>query len=197
MNDPSHAKNNAQVFGMTTPTDPVATRINAAAQELGNNPLVDWASRLLTGEATPGDDGDPDITLLGGMDAVEDYMARVWAAQALVHVWHHQAASAVAEALNDEAWQVRAVALQVIATHEISGLTADVVELTQDVHPQVRSAAVATLGVIARPSDEQAIAALNSAVTSTDSVVADAAETALNRIADAHDRADLRASPRY
>ena len=73
---------------------PVTIRIADAVETLGYTTLVDWAMRLLSGKTTPGAESDPDIKLLGGMDAIEPYMGRVWAGQALLHAWHHKAVDA-------------------------------------------------------------------------------------------------------
>src|SRR5699024_8781120 len=89
---------------------PVTTRIAAAVETLGYTTLVDWAMRLLSGQTTPEAESDPDIALLGGMDAIEPYMGRVWAGQALLHAWHHKAEPAVQTAFEDEEWQVRQIA---------------------------------------------------------------------------------------
>src|SRR5690625_4044170 len=119
---------------------PVTTRIAAAVETLGYTTLVDWAMRLLSGQTTPGADSDPDISLLGGMDAIEPYMGRVWAGQALLHAWHHKADDAVQLALDDDAWQVREIAAQLAAHHALD-YTAELVQLlTDDAYPHVRIA---------------------------------------------------------
>ena len=176
---------------------PVTTRIAAAVETLGYTTLVDWAMRLLSGEATPGDESDPDIKLLGGMDAIEPYMARVWAGQALLHAWHHKAAPAVQTALHDEDWQVREIAAELVRHHKLE-LAPDVIELlSDDAYPHVRIAAAEALGVIATPQHDQAIDRLQRLVVDPNSVLAAAAEDALGEIAKRHNRPDLAIASRY
>ncbi|NIH71079.1 MULTISPECIES: HEAT repeat domain-containing protein [Auritidibacter] len=173
------------------------SRIHDAAETLGTNPLLDWVCRLLDGRARHGADGDPDIAVLGGMEAVEDWMGRVWAAQTLLELWHHTATTSVITALNDPAWQVRVIAVEVAGYRDLNEATDTLLDLLDDPTPQVRSQAATALGEIISAENESALKALNSAVTSTDSVMADAAESALNRVAERFDRSDLRPSPRY
>src|SRR5690625_1939753 len=120
---------------------PVSTRIAQAVETLGYTTLVDWAMRLLSGETTPDAESDPDIKLLGGMDAIEPYMARVWAGQALLHAWHHQATDAVQTALADEDWQVRELAVQLLGHPQLPFVDELVLLLADDAYPYVRLAA--------------------------------------------------------
>lgn len=177
--------------------DPVAERVEAAALRLGVNPLVDWATRLLTGAAQPDDDGDPSIELLGGMPALEPWMARVWAAQVLLHRWHHAAAPAVVTGLSDEAWQVRSVCLKVAALRDITDAELTVVSRLDDPEPSVRVEAATTLGELGSVDTSGTMIGLNNAVMSTDSVMADAAERALERLAERFDRPDVRPASQY
>lgn len=179
------------------PTDPVADRIQTAAEQLGTNPLIDWAVRLLSGQSRPGDAADPDITLLGGMEALEDWMARVWAAQVLLHRWHHAAEPAVAQGLEDEVWQVRTVCLEVAALRKLTALEPHVSHMVDDPAPQVRSSAAQTLGELGSVNSSDTVTVLGEAVMSPDSVVADAAERALERLAERFDRPDIRTASRY
>lgn len=188
----SHSANTPDHFSR-----PVTTRIAAAVETLGYTTLVDWAMRLLSGETSPGAEQDPDIALLGGMDAIEPYMARVWAGQALLQAWHHKADDAVQLALDDDAWQVREIAAQLAAHHELV-YTAELVQLlTDDAYPHVRIAAAKALGAVATPQDDQAIDRLQRLVMDPNSALAAAAEDALRAIADRHNRPDLAVAPRY
>ena len=176
---------------------PVTTRIANAVEAVGYTTLVDWAMRLLSGETTPEAESDPDIKLLGGMDAIEPYMARVWAGQALLHAWHHQAADAVQTALSDEDWQVREVAVQLADHHELPFVAELVDLLVDDAYPHVRIAAARALGTIATPQHDAAIDRLQRLVMDPNSLLAAAAEDALGEIAKRHNRPDLAVAPRY
>lgn len=175
----------------------VTTRVAQAVETLGYTTLVDWAMRLLSGETSPGDQADPDITLLGGMEAIEPYMARVWAGQALLHAWHHSAADAVATALDDEDWQVREIAVQLVGHHELSHVKKLTELLADDAYPHVRIAAAQAIGVTATPQHDRAIDYLQRLVMDPNSFLAAAAEDALELLATRHNRPDLATAPRY
>ncbi len=176
---------------------PVTTRIAGAVETLGYTTLVDWAMRLLAGQTTPEAESDPDIKLLGGMDAIEPYMARVWAGQALLHAWHHQASGAVQIALNDEDWQVREIAAQLVGHHKLAYVDELVALLSDDPYPHVRITAARALGVVATPQHDKAIDRLQRLVMDPNSQLAGAAEDALGEIAKRHNRPDLAVAPRY
>ena len=176
---------------------PVTTRIAGAVETLGYTTLVDWAMRLLSGQTTPDAESDPDIRLLGGMDAIEPYMARVWAGQGLLHAWHHQASEAVQVALHDEDWQVREVAAQLVGHHKLVYIDELVELLTDDPFPHVRITAAHALGAVATPQHDVAIHRLQGLVMDPNSMLAGAAEDALGEIAKRHNRPDLAVAPRY
>jgi HEAT repeat protein len=188
----SHSANTPDHF-----SKPVTTRIAGAVETLGYTTLVDWAMRLLSGETTPEAESDPDIKLLGGMDAIEPYMARVWAGQALLHAWHHKAADAVQTALADEDWQVREVAVQLVNHHQLPFVDELVELLADDAYPHVRIAAARALGTVATPQHDIAIDRLQRLVMDPNSMLAGAAEDALGEIAKRHNRPDLAVAPRY
>lgn len=183
-----------------------AAMIRAAADQLGELPLADWAVRLLTGAARAGDDGDPDPSLIGAVPGWMPYWSRVWGARALVHVWHPKAADAVLAALGDKEWRVRVLAAQIVALHGLGvsrggaarGKTnpyeAGLVRLTDDTEPHVRSAATRALGEV---GTLESVPVLDRLVMDPDSVVSDAAENALARMAKRLDRPDLNPLPEY
>lgn len=176
---------------------PVTVRIANAVETLGYTTLVDWAMRLLSCQTTPGAESDPDISLLGGMDAIEPYMGRVWAGQALLHAWHHKATSAVEIALTDEEWQVREIAAELVGHHKLDFVPSLVELLTDDAYPQVRIAAAQGIGVTATPQHDIAIDRLQRLVMDPNTVLAAAAEDALGEIAKRHNRPDLAIAPKY
>ena len=153
--------------------------------------------RLLSQETTPDAEHDPDIKLLGGMDAIEPYMARVWAGQALLHAWHHKAEDAVIIALDDDDWQVREIAAQLVGHHELAHVDKLVELLTDDAYPHVRMAAARAIGVTATPQHDVAIDRLQRLVMDPNSFLAAAAEDALGEIANRHNRPDIATAPRY
>src|SRR5699024_3595086 len=176
---------------------PVTTRIAAAVETLGYTTLVDWAMRLLSGQTTPGADSDPDISLLGGMDAIEPYMGRVWAGQALLHAWHHKAEPVVKIAFGDDEWQVRQIAAELTGYHRLDYVDELVELLTNDAYPYVRIAAAQALGATATPRHDVAIDQLQRLVMDPNTLLAAAAEDALGEIANRHNRPDLAIAPRY
>jgi len=175
----------------------VVTRIATAVETLGYTTLVDWAMRLLSQVTEPNAENDPDIKLLGGMEAIEPYMARVWAGQALLHAWHHKAEDAVVTALDDDDWQVREIAAQLVGHHELAHVSKLVELLTDDAYPHVRIAAARAIGATATPQHDVAIDRLQRLVMDPNSFLAAAAEDALGEIAQRHNRPDLATAPRY
>jgi HEAT repeat protein len=69
------------------------------------------------------------------------YWLRVWAARGLLWAWDDVATAAVAEALDDEAWRVREMALKVVARHRLEEALSKVVDLQADPAARVRAAA--------------------------------------------------------
>ena len=131
------------------------------------------------------------------MDAIEPYMARVWAGQALLHAWHHKAEDAVIIALDDDDWQVREIAAQLVGHHELAHVDKLVELLTDDAYPHVRMAAARAIGVTATPQHDVAIDRLQRLVMDPNSFLAAAAEDALGEIANRHNRPDIATAPRY
>jgi HEAT repeat protein len=184
-----------------------AALVAAAVEGLGAVPLADWAVRLLAGQARPGDPGDPDIALIRGEAAALDpalaldpHLPRWLGARVLVHQWHPRAAGAVVAGLADESPAVRGMCCRILAEHGARDLpdpaaAASAVEpLLADPEPQVRSAAAEALGEVGGPDAAEALQGL---LMATDSVLAAAAEEALDRLADRLQRPDLRAEPEY
>jgi hypothetical protein len=181
-----------------------AELVAAAAEQLGGNQLADWAVRLLTGRARPGDDGDPDIALVRGDPAALDpelaldpHLSRWLGARVLVHHWHPRAAGAVGEGLADDSAAVRQLCCRIVAVQGSPAFDAaarTVEGLLADPEPRVRSAAAQALGEV---GGESSAGALQGLLMDPDSVLASAAEDALARLADRLARPDLRAQPEY
>ena len=174
-----------------------AAMIRAAADTLGEARLADWAVRLLTGAARVGDPADPDPVLIGAVPGWMPYWSRVWGARVLLNVWPSRAGvaeSAVLAGLTDEEWRVRVLCAQITAVHGVRGAEETLMTLTGDPVPHVRSAATRALGEV---GSDRAVPTLDQLMMDPDSVLADAAETALARLAERLDRPDLRPDSEY
>ena len=98
-----------------------------------------------------GRDGDPElIFVLGGPPARwavtgeqsgPKYWLRVWAARGLLWSWDDKALPAIVEALDDDAWRVREMALKVVARYRLDGALTQVADLKTDPIARVRAAA--------------------------------------------------------
>lgn len=178
--------------------------VATAVEQLGGHRLADWAVRLLTGQAQPGDPGDPDIALIRGdathVDpelALDPHLPRWLGARVLQHHWHPRAAQAVMAGLSDESPGVRQECCRIVAAQgapELVSAAGTLESLLGDPEPRVRSAATLALGEV---GGERVATALQVLLMDPDSVLAGAAEDALERLAERHSRPDLRAEPEY
>src|SRR6478609_9024076 len=99
----------------------------------------------------PGAAADDDLVLaLGGPPAKwvhtgepsgPPYWLRVWAARGLLYAWDDSARPAVLDALHDDAWRVREMALKVVARQCMQAASERVDELRNDPSARVREAA--------------------------------------------------------
>ena len=120
----------------------------ASATGLGQPAVVIGRIALLKGRPA-----DPALILaLGGRPARwaaghdeppgPAYRLRVWAARGLLWVWEDTAATAVVDALADEAWRVREMAARVVTRHGLTGAIPAVRRMArQDPNARVRAAA--------------------------------------------------------
>lgn len=186
-----------------TPHALLARRVAAAVAERGEAAVAGVAVRLLTGAVTPDD------VVSGAARAVTgdagDLSPAAAGALALTHAWHRQALPALVGALADEAPDVRAAALLVLAA-QADRLRADaavdrplldaVRGRLSDVEPEVRGAACAAVGALARREDlEDVLPPLTAMVMDLDADLAAAAELGLESLAVRVGRPDLRVSP--
>ena len=104
---------------------------------------------LLNGRAADDDlilalGGPPANWVRTGEPSGPTYWLRVWAARGLLYAWDESAHTAVLEALNDDAWRVREMALKVVARHHLQAASKQVDELGDDPSARVRAAASRT-----------------------------------------------------
>jgi hypothetical protein len=111
-------------------------------------------ARLVAGclELLHGRDADDDLVVaIGGPHAravldsgpapVHRYWLRVWAARTLLYVWDDSAAAAVRDALSDDSWRVREMAVRVVARRLLGDALPAIAALRNDPVPRVRAAA--------------------------------------------------------
>ena len=175
----------------------VTTRVAEAVETLGYTTLVDWAMRLISQETPPNAEHDPDITLLGGMDAIEPYMARVWAGQALLHAWHHKAETPSPSLSTTKTGRFAKLPPNSSLTTSSTATSTNSSNSQRRPHPHVRIAAARALGVTATPQQDTAIDRLQRLVMDPNSFLSAAVEDALGEIAKRHNRPDLATAPRY
>lgn len=141
---------------MSDPTP--RARIDAERRRRGDDAFVAGCVQLLRGA----DVDDELVGVLGGPGAAafigagpreDDYWLRVWAARGLLWAADDSAEPAVAEALHDEHWRVREMALKVIARHHWGDLVDGVAALADDPVARVRAAADRTLRVLTSARD--------------------------------------------
>ncbi len=120
--------------------------IDAECDRRGRQAVVDGCIALVRGQGV-----DPDLLdALGGPGArkffdgrthQDDYWLRVWGARGLLWAWDPSAAGAIDDALADEAWRVREMALKVVRRHLLGDTLPVVVQLGGDPVARVRAAA--------------------------------------------------------
>ncbi len=114
---------------------------------MGEERVVDWCCRLISGEGRP---DDPDLGWLGGTEAWLPYWRRVWGARGLLYVWDDSPATieAVGRAMSDDHWRVREMGCKVVRARQVEDLFAETEELRRDEHPRVRAAAERAIRVL-------------------------------------------------
>lgn len=85
--------------------------------------------------------GPPAEWVRSGEPSGPAYWLRVWGARGLLYAGDDSARPAVVQALNDEAWRVRDMALKVVARHGIQEASGQVERLRDDRSARVRAAA--------------------------------------------------------
>ena len=85
--------------------------------------------------------GPPARWVVTGEDPGPPYWLRVWALRGLLWAWDDVALASVEEALHDDAWRVREMALKVVARHRLDDALGTVVDLQEDPAARVRAVA--------------------------------------------------------
>lgn len=138
--------------------DAPRARIAAEVARRGQHEVVAGCVTLLRGGTVDedlvrvlGGPGGPGF--MGTGRPQDEYWLRVWGARGLLWAADDTAQTAVADALGDEHWRVREMALKVIARHHWGDLLDDVVPLEADPVARVRAAATRTLRVLTTARD--------------------------------------------
>ncbi len=118
-----------------------------AVELFGRDVVVEWCEALLRGDAVDDDPRYPDIVWLGGTIGWPAYWSRVWGVRGLLHIGPPMHPEVVLNALRDESWRVREMALKVITRHELDDPERRVIALLEDPHERVRVQTRRALGV--------------------------------------------------
>jgi hypothetical protein len=129
-------------------------RIQRECVTRGKDAVVAGCVELLRGRDVDADlilalGGPPARWVVTGEPSGPPYWLRVWAARGLLWAWDDAALGAVTEALSDEAWRVREMALKVVARHQVEDTLSRIVDLQDDPVARVRAAASRALMRIA------------------------------------------------
>lgn len=76
----------------------------------------------------------------------QGYFVRTWALRAMLYAWDESASTTVIDALEDEHWRPREMALKVVAKRLVGGDIDAVARLRDDPVPRVQAAARRALG---------------------------------------------------
>jgi hypothetical protein len=78
------------------------------------------------------------------------YFVRTWALRAMLYAWDESASTTVIDALDDEHWRPREMALKVVAKRLVDGDVDAVARLREDPNPRVQGAASRALDRLSR-----------------------------------------------
>jgi hypothetical protein len=120
--------------------------IEQECQRRGKDAVVAGCIRMLNGQPTDAEliyalGGPPASWVFTGDEPGPDYWLRVWAVRGLLWVWDDSALPCVVDALGDDAWRVREMALRVVAKHQLHDAATAVASLRHDPVSRVSSAA--------------------------------------------------------
>jgi hypothetical protein len=131
--------------------------IELAAERWGPRGLMDRCARLYR-EMDWG--GEPELmSYLAGRNGprwvelgsgTQGYLVRTWALRAMLYAWEESASATVIDALDDEHWRPREMALKVVAKRLVHGDIDAVARLRDDPNPRVQAAASRALERLSR-----------------------------------------------
>ena len=122
-------------------------RAKAECARRGKQAFVAGCMELLAGHKADADlivalGGGPARWAVEGGEPGPDYWLRVWAARGLLWIWDDKASSRVLDALCDESWRVREMAVKVAARHRLAAAAPVIADLCcTDDNARVRAAA--------------------------------------------------------
>lgn len=108
---------------------------------------MDWGDEPELMSFLAGAKGDRWVELGFG---VQSYFVRTWALRAMLYAWDESASTTVIEALEDEHWRPREMALKVVAKRLIDDDIDAVARLRDDPVPRVQAAARRALERLSR-----------------------------------------------
>jgi len=134
-----------------------AVLIGLAVDRWGPHGLMDRCVRLYR-EMDWGDEPELMLLLAGRAGSrwvdlgfgTQGYFVRTWALRAMLYAWHESAATTVIDALDDEHWRPREMALKVVAKRLVNGDIDAVAALRHDPVPRVQVAASRALERLSR-----------------------------------------------
>lgn len=126
---------------------PTGERLQYAIRHYGEQVVEQKAIALLRGENAGKDfllyaGGRHGLGILDGAPPL--YWPELWGARALLFVWDDSAAPLVIAGLSDRAWRVREMCARVVLERNLPAAS-ELVRLTTDENPRVRSAALRAL----------------------------------------------------
>jgi hypothetical protein len=137
--------------------------IGLAVERWGPRGLMDRCVRLYR-EMDWGDEPELMSFLAGGAAGprwvglgfgTQAYFVRTWALRAMLYAWDESASATVIDALEDEHWRPREMALKVIAKRLVDGDVDAVARMQDDPVPRVRAAARRALERLSHDVREQ------------------------------------------
>jgi hypothetical protein len=108
---------------------------------------MDWGDEPELMSFLAGSKGDRWVELGFGTQA---YFVRTWALRAMLYAWDESASATVIDALEDEHWRPREMALKVVAKRLVDGDVDAVARLQDDPVQRVQAAARYALGRLGR-----------------------------------------------
>jgi hypothetical protein len=111
---------------------------------------LDWGDEPELMSYLAGDNGLRWVELGFG---VQSYFVRTWALRAMLYAWDESASTTVIDALEDEHWRPREMALKVVAKRLIDSDVDAVARLRDDPVPRVQAAARRAMELLGRQRD--------------------------------------------